>query len=186
MIEMNNMLIIGGNARNIGKTTLACRIIEQFSVKQKNIGLKVITHRKGDERFHGEKENELMLDYIITEEKKENIQKDTARMLKSGALRVYIIRTKEIHLEKALNEFFQKVNPSSIFVCESNSLNNHVNPGVYFMVRSRNMINEKSSAIEAEKRADRIIDTEGNPDKIKEIELNLDLSHKGWFYKKLI
>ncbi|MFC1732762.1 hypothetical protein ACFL6I_20875, partial [candidate division KSB1 bacterium] len=67
---------------------------------------------------------------------------------------------------------------------ESNSLNNIVRAGVYFMVRSDKAINKKQSIKELEELADRIIDTGGNPEIIEHINLKLELLNNHWIYKE--
>lgn len=53
MYLSKNLLIIGGTGRNVGKTTLANLLIKKFSLQIEIIGLKVSTHKKGDEFLHG-------------------------------------------------------------------------------------------------------------------------------------
>jgi len=180
MRNIPGMLIIGGNARNIGKTTLACRIIKEFSDHHDIIGLKIVTHRKGDENYHGTKEKELTDEFKIFEEKNAGIPKDTARMLRAGAKKVFMIRTKEQFLKEAINKFFSMINSSNIFVCESNSLNNIIKAGVYLMVKSPYVENEKQSARKLEKIADMVILSEQNSVAIENIDINLKLLNDKW------
>jgi len=39
-----NILLVSGNGRNSGKTTLACKIIERFSKDHEITGLKISPH----------------------------------------------------------------------------------------------------------------------------------------------
>jgi len=43
-IHYPNLITIYGDARNIGKTTLACQLIERLSKEKKPVGIKISPH----------------------------------------------------------------------------------------------------------------------------------------------
>ncbi len=131
MIEMPNMLMIAGNARNIGKTTLACTIIERFSAYQKIIGLKVTSMRKGEDGFHGNHGNEETEMLKIYEEVNKSSAKDTARMLSAGAAKAFYVRADDASLGKTAEQLADMIPSSQIVVCESSSLRNVIKPGAF-------------------------------------------------------
>ncbi len=136
MIEMPNMLLIAGNARNIGKTTLACAIIERFSAYQKIIGLKVTGIRKGEEIFHGNHDNDETEMLKIYEEVNMSSTKDTARMLSAGALKAYYVQVDTSGLRMIAEQLSELVPSDHLVVCESSSLRHVIEPGAFIFMHS--------------------------------------------------
>lgn len=134
MIDIPNMIMIGGNSRNAGKTTLACNIISRFSAEQEVIGLKVTSIRPEEERFHGNHQEKTPVEFSIFEELDMNSQKDTSKMLKSGASQVFYIRTEDVFIEHAILHFRSKYINNQPIVCESRSLRKLINPGLFLMI----------------------------------------------------
>jgi len=128
-IEVPHLLLIAGNGRNVGKTTLACRIITHLSKTERVIGIKISPH------FHSFSEDEVVkknANYIILEEKK-TTSKDSSRMLKSGANRVFYIMVKQEHLNEAFSYLIPNLH-DRIIICESGGLHNFVKPGLFLFV----------------------------------------------------
>ncbi len=133
MEEKNNLFLIGGTGRNVGKTTFACLLIEQLSQKNDVIGLKISNIKPDDSALHGFHENKLQDDFEIFEEKGEG-DKDSQRMLKAGASRSFFIRTNDAFAEKAFRRLLAQIDNNSLIVCESNSLRKYVKPKAFVMV----------------------------------------------------
>ena len=131
MIEMPNMLMIAGNARNIGKTTLACAIIERFSAYQKIVGLKGTSMRKGEGRFRGNHVNEETEMLNIYEEVNRSSVKDTARMLSAGAAKAFYMRADDASLGNTAKQLADMIPTGQLVVCESSSLRNVIKPGAF-------------------------------------------------------
>jgi len=134
MYSIPNLLMIGGNSRNAGKTTLACRIISRLSQDHEVIGLKVTSIRPGEDDLHGDHSEDGCSDYEIIEEWNPSTQKDTSLMLQSGAIRVFYIRTTSGFLVKAVKEFFNLYVSSQPVICESRSLREYIVPGLFVMM----------------------------------------------------
>jgi uridine kinase len=134
MIALPEMVMIGGNSRNSGKTTLACSIIKKLSATHEVIGLKVTSIRAGEDSKHGNHDQELFSDYTIFEELDSKADKDTSKMLRAGAKHVYYIRVADNFIEKAVLHFLSKYINKQVIVCESRSLRNIVIPGLFLMM----------------------------------------------------
>ena len=134
MLEVSNMVIIGGNSRNAGKTTLACRIISRFSTNSEVIGLKVTCIRPDDDLFHGRHEEKHDSGFTISEELNAGTHKDTSKMLNAGALKVYFIRVEESFMEQAILQFMSRYINNQLIVCESRSLQAILQPGLFLMM----------------------------------------------------
>ncbi len=147
MIENNNLpydknlLIIGGSGKNVGKTTFALSLISKVSTKIQVIGLKVSTHKQGEELFHGSHGTMLSNDYRITTETRKIPRKDTALMLDAGASSSYYIEVAGNKVLEAYNEFMTQYNVNGFpVVCESRTLRNHVKPGLFILLVNKNEI----------------------------------------------
>ncbi len=134
MLDIPNMVMIGGNMRNAGKTTLACNIISRFSKTHEVIGIKVTSIQPDDKKFHG---NHLELDFkgfSTFEETDTESYKDTSKMLQARAAKVFYIRTEDFFIEQALLHFLSKYINNQLIVCESRSLRDFINPGLFLMM----------------------------------------------------
>lgn len=134
MLTIPEMVMIGGNSRNSGKTTMACSIINKLAVKHEVIGLKVTSIRPGEEEMHGNHTDDSTANYTVFEELDRQSHKDTSKMLMSGAAHVYYIRVSDIFLEQAVLHFLSKYINKQIIVCESRSLRNIIIPGIFLMM----------------------------------------------------
>jgi uridine kinase len=76
-----NLLLIAGTGTRSGKTSMACRIIEQFS-DLKITAIKISPHIH--ERTDGLIPKTEKKGYSVYEETNSNTSKDTSRMLNSG------------------------------------------------------------------------------------------------------
>jgi hypothetical protein len=137
MLEIPNMVMIGGNSRNAGKTTLACNIIRKLSSTNEVTALKVTSIRPGESDMHGNHSDENFSGYSITEEFNRDLLKDTSAMLKAGASRVFYIRAEDTFAEQAIHSFLADYNFNQPLVCESRSLRRVLIPGL-FLIMMRN------------------------------------------------
>jgi hypothetical protein len=138
---VSNLLLIAGTGNKSGKTTMACRIIEQFchsgiiAVKitphfhETTPGLIPITERKG---------------YSIFEETDTGTNKDTSRMLKSGAARVFFAKVTDNYLVAAFSEIMKLIPENTPVVCESPALRYFIVPGLFVIMKSEGANNNKN------------------------------------------
>ena len=127
---MTNLLLIAGNGRNAGKTTLACRIIEHLSKNISVTGLKISPH------FHNFNESEVLIrsEHFIVIDEKQNSTKDSSLMLNAGADKVLFVMVKQEHLHEALIQIYNLI-ANAIIVCESGGLREFVEPGLFLFVK---------------------------------------------------
>lgn len=132
---MKNLLIVGGTGRNVGKTEFVCGIIRKIAAVTDIYALKVSTIFPDERLFHGnhadhEQEGNLY------EETRTSSGKDTSRMLRAGAKRVFYLRSDDSAVLKGFEEFLKIIPENSAVICESNSLGTVVEPALRIMVRS--------------------------------------------------
>lgn len=152
----NNLILIGGSGRNVGKSTLANQIIKNVSKKQPLIGLKVSTFRTGEEQFHGDEHIIAGKSYKITLEEGRIPHKDTAQMVAHGALKAYYLQTNEDFVLDAYNEFEKEFNPDNLpVICESRALRKYIKPGLFLIIIDPS--NLKNDSLQFEKLADHIL-----------------------------
>jgi len=129
----NNLLIIAGTGRNGGKTTLACMVIRKFR-ELKPIAIKISPHfhkpsgglvnRHADDKFN------------IYPETSTAGNKDTGRMLESGASEAYYIQAYDKNVMEAFILLMSKIPEDRPVICESPSLGKYIEPGVLFIADS--------------------------------------------------
>ncbi len=161
MKRETGLLLVGGAKRNVGKTTLVCKIINQFSKDENIIGLKLKTISEGDNYFHGKDSNSVFSKYQLSEEQELDSFEDTGKMLRAGAKRAFLLRSKSEYLFEAFNFFISKLNETDLIICESNSLRKFIEPDLYLFIKNKDNQEMKPSATELEKLANLIIYTDG-------------------------
>ncbi|HBH83415.1 MAG: hypothetical protein A2X05_06455 [Bacteroidetes bacterium GWE2_41_25] len=135
-----NLLLIAGTGNKSGKTSAACRIIgslPDLSITAIKItphfhettgGLDALTESEG---------------YSIYEETNRESGKDTARMLQSGAARVYFAKVWDDNLPAAFLKIMEIIPEGMPVVCESPALRNFIEPGLFIIMTSDNTYNKK-------------------------------------------
>ena len=157
MLKIPDLILIGGNTRHVGKTTLACEIIRTFSVAQPIIACKVTSIYKNDTKHHGKHELILEKDFQITKERTDIPLKDTGKMLRCGAKQAFYVQARDNFVDKAWKSFIQQVSGKNMLVCESRSLRRFVEPGIFIYLKNSRVENEKPGHLELEKRADVVV-----------------------------
>jgi hypothetical protein len=128
-----NLLLIAGTGTKSGKTSLACRIIEQFR-HLRITAIKITPH------FH-ETTQGLKVVYeetgiSIYEETDPASTKDTSRMLRSGASKVYFAKVLDDRLLYVFTRIRDLLPEGSPIICESPALRNFIEPGVFIIMSS--------------------------------------------------
>ena len=164
MIKLNGMLMIGSAGANAGKTELACALIKKFSSIVNITGIKITTIKAKDGQCPRGGIgcgvcSSLEGDFHITEETDSKSKKDTAKLLAAGAKRVFWLRIMKTHLKDGMTALLDIIGPDAISICESNSLRRAVEPGLFLMVKGRDLKTWKSSARDVKKYADEIVVT---------------------------
>lgn len=139
-MKVPNLLLIAGTGNKSGKTTMACRIIEQFS-KSDIIGVKITPH------FHETTPGLVLLSdrqgYSIYKETDREADKDSSRMLRSGAAMVFFAKVTDNYLLASFSEIMEFIPPGTPVVCESPSLRYFTDPGLFVIMESDNSHNKK-------------------------------------------
>lgn len=162
MLKLDGMLMIGSAGANVGKTELACALIKKFGKSRDIVGIKVTTIKAKDGRcprggYGCGVCSSLEGDFHITQETNKASGKDTGRLLAAGASEVLWLRVLKTHLQEGLMALLDVIGPDAVSVCESNSLREVVEPGLFLMVKGNKGKKWKSSADEVKEYADKII-----------------------------
>ena len=140
-MKIPNLLLIAGTGNKSGKTTLACRIIEQFR-KEGVTGIKITPH------FHETTPGLVLLTetggFSIYEETDKHTTKDTSRMLKAGAERVFFAKVTDNDLLSAFKAILRYIPENVPIVCESPALRYFAEPGIFVIMSSENSYNKKN------------------------------------------
>ena len=143
MLHVPSLLLISGNGRDSGKTTFACKLIRHFSKELDVTGIKISPH------FHEMKDYEEVIfadDFvIITRERNTSSGKDSSRMLRSGARKVFYIQAGDKLLPTALMKLAPLWESRKPVICESGGLINYLTPGLFFMLSRSDISGQKSA-----------------------------------------
>ena len=185
MINAPNILMIGAAGRNTGKTTFACRVIENISKDTPLIAAKVTTIAERDGKCpHGGTGcgtcSSLEGNFQITRETDSSTNKDTARLLQAGAKEVYWLRVQKDCLQEAAAALLETIGPDIPCVIESNSLRLIVAPSLFIMTKDNGVY--KPSAKDVADLTDIKVSFDGiafdtNPD-------DISLSNNKWTLRK--
>jgi hypothetical protein len=128
---VENILLIAGSGRNVGKTTLACKILQQEKEK-KPVAVKITPH------FHEPSPGLVTIDkgngWIIFEETSATTGKDSSLFLKHGASKSFFIQTQKKELNEAFLSLRKILPENSPVVIESAALFEIVRPGFFAVV----------------------------------------------------
>lgn len=174
MIRLENMLMIGSSGSNVGKTELACALLRRFGGTHRIVGVKVTAAASKEQSCPRGGQgcgvcSSMDAEYRITEETDRCSRKDTGRLLTAGADKVYWLRVLRTHLQQGLSVLLEVVGRGSIVICESNSLRQVVEPGLFIIVDRADRPAWKHSAQQVRQHADRIVLSDG-----KSFDLDLD------------
>jgi Ni2+-binding GTPase involved in maturation of urease and hydrogenase len=119
------LLLIAGNGRNSGKTTLACRLISKFCGQVPIVAVKISPHAHNGVR-----------NFTIFEETDKSSGKDSARMLEAGATRAVYVTCSDEDIEAVVPEIKHLADQQSFIICESGGLRKAVEPGLFIIVNA--------------------------------------------------
>ncbi len=136
--KLNNWLLISGNGRHVGKTWLSEYCINQLAFDHSVIGLKIASHihaTNKDINWMTGEDNKWMLG----EENNAQSNKDSGRMLKAGAKRVFYAQmTNDAFLNPMLEFINNQLKQKHVIVCESAAIGKIIEPGMAFYVYNPN------------------------------------------------
>lgn len=152
MVRWPGMLLVGGAGRNSGKTRLSCALIRSFGRRYPLVGLKVTAIQDRDGPCPRGNEDgcgvctSLEQNYLITREDGSPEGKDTSLMLEAGAERVFWLRVLREQLLQGAQALLRRVGQDALCICESNSLRQVVEPGVFIIARAKGARSIKPSS----------------------------------------
>jgi DNA polymerase III delta prime subunit len=130
-ISMPNFLLIAGSGRNVGKTTLACAIINEISIKHEVHAIKISHH------MHQTDSSVKLLEqhtfYTLSEDIGTS-QKDSSRFLKAGAKRSFYLQTAPDKLAEVV-PLIRKMFSEHFVICESGGLHTFIQPAMFIVVK---------------------------------------------------
>lgn len=136
MEYFDKMILIAGAGRNVGKTTLCCRIIEHLSKKADVIAVKLSSH------VHEINQKQRIIfksnDLVISKESDLFSGKDTSRYLNAGAKTSLFVQT----TDEGIPEFIEWLKKSyqDWIVCESGEIGKYIIPRKAIFVDSKNAV----------------------------------------------
>lgn len=140
-MKIPNLLLIAGTGNKSGKTTLACRIIEQFR-NEGVFGIKITPH------FHETTPGLVSLTetrgFSVYSETDADGTKDTSRMLRAGASGVFFAKVRDNDLLSAFMVMMNHIPENAPIVCESPALRYFADPGIFVIMNSFHSSNKKN------------------------------------------
>ncbi len=166
------MLMAGAAGRNLGKTEFLCRAIRAQYKHVPVVGIKITAFDDdaGEvlvEQMKSKTYRSIEGDHLVTREEPGDDNKDTHRMHRAGADKVYWLRTKRSFLSEGLDELFQTLEADGIdletacLVVESGGSRNFIEPGLFFIIQEHDD-ELKPSCHEVAHLADRLVNVSGN------------------------
>jgi hypothetical protein len=152
MNQHDNLIIIGGTGRNIGKTTLMEKIIKRFAREVPVTALKIANIKPGEEAFHGHDVSGFSEKILLQKESNPDGNKDSMRFLKAGASVSWYIQAEDAFLPETFPEVEKILKNARFGICESNSLRLFVRPALFIMVKG------KSASPRRKKEASRLLE----------------------------
>jgi hypothetical protein len=136
------MILVGGQAKNIGKTTLVCNIVAALSQLRWN-AVKITTHR------HEAVGCELRIEgtsWLVWEQISLTTESDTTRFLRAGAEKAFLIEAEDAGLEEAHASLRSLLRENSHVIVESTRTARVLPPDLFLMLINTAETDVKPSA----------------------------------------
>ena len=131
--KIPNLIIVAGDGRNSGKTSMCRRIIRES-------GATGISAIKISPHFHDPGEGLVQIseneEFALYEETNSKTGKDSSEMLRAGAEKVYYIQVTDGSTASAFRKVLSYIPSGNPIICESPSLIRHFEPGVFIIMVS--------------------------------------------------
>jgi hypothetical protein len=173
--EWNNIILIAGSARNVGKTTFVCRLLQKTK-EQKPIAVKISSH------FHAQTEGLKLITeeyncFQLFEETEKTTEKDSSLYLKNGAARSFYIQAKDEFLPDAFMALLPFLSASSPIIIESASLHKYIAAGLFLFIYNEDAENKPHTKAHL-KIADFVVQSDGKSFNLQPEQLNFDTEWK--------
>lgn len=154
-----NLILVSGTGRNVGKTTFACSVINHLAKSYNVSAIKISPHKHTIS--NGSNVLKQISNYRIVEEQDYHTPKDTSRMLRAGARKVYYIQSGDDSLKYVLKDLNEISDRSSPVVCESGALSSVLIPGLFFVISYTGIFQCKQSILNCERKVGKWITING-------------------------
>ena len=141
------IVVIGGHAKNIGKTGVACGLISALP-ERRWTAIKITQHTHGELAEDG---------VAISEETDRAAGTDSSRYLAAGAARAFWVRTGDGQIAEAMPRIQAIIAEAENVIVESNSVVGFLQPDVYAVVLDSDVADFKASSLRYFDRADAIL-----------------------------
>jgi len=144
------VIVVGGQTKHVGKTTLICNIIAAFPALRWT-AVKISSHQHATENCVVLKER---AGWRILQQNRTADHSDTARFLESGADRALLLQTENYSLKEACSWLASEISPATVVIVESASAAEFLRHDLLLLVLSADQTDFKTSAEELLARAD--------------------------------
>jgi hypothetical protein len=154
LLQVPQMLQIGSTGRNSGKTVIAKSVIHRLGQQRPVVAVKIITIT-GD---RGKCQRggtgcgictSISSGFELIEETNQRGKKDTMELLKAGCEKVFLLKAFQDHLLAGFQAFLKQVPANAVIICESNSIRQVVQPGLFIMINNHKNIKPSAAAVYA-------------------------------------
>lgn len=139
---MDNLLLVAGTGRNSGKTSFVTRICKNWDHPDPLICIKISNHIHV---LEGIRIIYSSATYSIYEETQPTNDKDTSRMLRAGASRVFFIEAEQQYVYPAFLKSLEFIPINSAIICESGTLRKYTKPSLFVMLHNADQEPKESS-----------------------------------------
>jgi molybdopterin-guanine dinucleotide biosynthesis protein A len=155
-------LVVGAASRRAGKTDFACAVIREHHRRFPVIAVKVTAIADGEAVCPRGRDGcgvcaSLEGDFRIVEETGAHPGKDTARLLASGASRVFWVTCRRSRMRAAMEALSSRLGSAGLVVAESNSIAASFEPDLFLMMKDTRRSVVKPTAAEVLPLAHRVI-----------------------------
>jgi hypothetical protein len=123
-----NILTVSGAGRNVGKTTLACRIIKRIGHGKRITAIKISPHFHDVDYKNGIVEKPGT--FILYRENSIHRGKDSSHMLAAGAGKVYYLQTSDKNIKEEWGTMAALMDKNTPVIIESGGINEFLKPGI--------------------------------------------------------
>jgi hypothetical protein len=158
VLQQMKLVVVGGQARKVGKTSIIAGIIRRLN-SLAWVAVK-ITHHGGEGDLPDPQSAESIpahLNFFCREEKDPRARRDTSRFLAAGAQRSFWLRVREGKLAEALPALFEALDGNERVIIESNSIMDLLKPAIFLLVMAESQHELKASARRLAPRADALV-----------------------------
>lgn len=131
MTRTERLLIIGGTGREAGKSSLAALLISKYADRGIT-AVKITPHRHPD--VTGLTVITGSSKFQVYEEKNSTSEKDSSRMLRTGASKVFLIVSGEARLGEAFAALIPFLPAGVPVICESPALRRLIEPDLFILM----------------------------------------------------